>query len=258
MRRAGPADSYSSDQFPVSADAAQFLMDARYTRGFIVGTPARFDFNRTLSRQIALHGNYVVEESTPLAALPETGSLVIVAPEKTGTPPRVQCAFWLWCQLQFRAHEFRCHDKSALKRLTSGVQLLRRPRHSKELFSLGLAPASFQVSAAFKPKWLVLDVSNASIIVFSPKVSVDSPCRLQSLCSPLLTFHPMANSLYSVHGLGIGPVFSMGSSGPRDRSRPWGLWQATNRGRRRSDIRTDVGHIHASPCDKSCRPSSLA
>jgi kynurenine formamidase len=82
VRRAGPADSYSSDQFPVSADAARFLMDARYTRGFIVETPASLGSDRTLSRQIALHGNYVVEESTPLAALPETGSLVIVAPEK--------------------------------------------------------------------------------------------------------------------------------------------------------------------------------
>jgi len=82
VRRAGPADSYSSDQFPVSADAAQFLMDARYTRGFVVETPGNFGSDRTLTRQIALHGNYVVEESTPLAALPETGSLVIVAPEK--------------------------------------------------------------------------------------------------------------------------------------------------------------------------------
>lgn len=82
VRRAGPADSYSSGQFPVSADAVQFLMDARYTRGFIVETPASLGSDRTLSRQIALHGNYIVEESTPLATLPETGSLVIVAPEK--------------------------------------------------------------------------------------------------------------------------------------------------------------------------------
>lgn len=82
VRRTGAADSYSSDQFPVSADAAQFLMDARHTRAFIVETPASLASDRTLSRQIALHGNYVVEESTPLAALPETGSLVIVAPEK--------------------------------------------------------------------------------------------------------------------------------------------------------------------------------
>ena len=82
VRRAVPAGSYSSDQFPVSADAAQFLMDAHYIRGFIIETPASLGSDRTLSRQIALHGNYVVEDSTPLAALPETGSLVIVAPEK--------------------------------------------------------------------------------------------------------------------------------------------------------------------------------
>ena len=82
VRRAKTADSYSSVQFPVSADAAQFLMDARYTRGFIVESPAGLGSDRTLSRQIALHGNYVVEESIPLAALPATGSLVIVAPEK--------------------------------------------------------------------------------------------------------------------------------------------------------------------------------
>ena len=84
VRCVGPAGSYSSGQFPVSADAAQFLMDARYTRGFIIETTAVLFSDRTLSRQIALHGNYVVEESTPLAALPETGSLVIVAPEKEG------------------------------------------------------------------------------------------------------------------------------------------------------------------------------
>ena len=58
-------------------------MDARYTRGFIVETSASLGPDRTLSRQIALHGNYGVEESTPLAVLPETGSLVIVAPEKS-------------------------------------------------------------------------------------------------------------------------------------------------------------------------------
>ena len=87
VRRAGPTHSYSPDQFPVSADAAQFLMDARYTRGFIVETPASLGSDHTLSRQIALHGNYVVEKSTPLATLPETGSLVIVAPAKNGDTP---------------------------------------------------------------------------------------------------------------------------------------------------------------------------
>ena len=83
LRRIGSANS-SSDQFPLSSEAAQFLMDARYTRGFVVETPARLGSDRPLSRQIALHGNYVVEGSARLAALPETGSLIIVAPAKNG------------------------------------------------------------------------------------------------------------------------------------------------------------------------------
>jgi kynurenine formamidase len=84
VRRAGSAHTSSSDQFPVSADAAQFLMEARCTRGFIVETPISFGHNRTLSRQIALRGDYVVEGSARLTAIPETGSLIIVAPEKNG------------------------------------------------------------------------------------------------------------------------------------------------------------------------------
>ncbi len=83
IRRAASAQHSSADQFPMSADAAQFLMDARYTLGFIVETPTKLDSDRTLSRQLALHGNYVVEGSARLAALPETGSLIIVAPEKS-------------------------------------------------------------------------------------------------------------------------------------------------------------------------------
>ncbi len=82
VRRVGSAPRSSSDQFPLSADAAQFLMDARYTRGFLVETPASLGSDRTLCRQIALHGNYVVEGSARLAGLSETGSLIIVAPEK--------------------------------------------------------------------------------------------------------------------------------------------------------------------------------
>lgn len=82
VRRVGSAHSSPSDQFPVSADAGRFLMDARCTRGFIVETPASLGSDRTLSHQIALHGNYVVEGSARLAALPETGSIIIVAPEK--------------------------------------------------------------------------------------------------------------------------------------------------------------------------------
>lgn len=82
IRRAASAPRSSADQFPLSADAAQFLMDARYTLGFIVETPASLGSDRTLARQLALHGNYVVEGSARLTALPETGSLIIVAPEK--------------------------------------------------------------------------------------------------------------------------------------------------------------------------------
>ena len=85
VRRVGTARSSTSDRFPVSADAAQFLMDARNTRGFVVETPASFGSDRKLFRQIALHGNYVVEGSAPLAALPVTGSLIIVAPGKNRT-----------------------------------------------------------------------------------------------------------------------------------------------------------------------------
>ncbi len=82
VRRVGSSHSFTSDSFPMSAEAAQFLMDARYTRGFIIEAPVIQGFDRTLSRNIALHGNYVVEGSARLAAVPETGSLIIVAPEK--------------------------------------------------------------------------------------------------------------------------------------------------------------------------------
>jgi kynurenine formamidase len=93
VRRFGTAHSSTAAPFPVSADAAQFLMDARDTRGFVVETSASIASDRTLSRQIALHGNYVIEGSARLAALPETGSLIIVAPGKNSnaaeTPVRV-------------------------------------------------------------------------------------------------------------------------------------------------------------------------
>jgi len=93
VRRFGTAHSSTAAPFPVSADAAHFLMDARDTRGFVVETSAGIASDRTLSRQIALHGNYVIEGSARLAALPETGSLIIVAPAKNSnaaeTPVRV-------------------------------------------------------------------------------------------------------------------------------------------------------------------------
>lgn len=81
IRYAG-AKRLPEPQFPITADAAQFLMDARYTLGFVVESSANLASDRTLARQLALHGNYVVEGSVRLAALPQTGSLIIVAPAK--------------------------------------------------------------------------------------------------------------------------------------------------------------------------------
>ncbi len=72
----------SSRQLPITDGAAQFLMDARYTTGFAVEVPADVAADRVLARQIALHGNYVVEGASHLAGIPATGSLIIVAPAK--------------------------------------------------------------------------------------------------------------------------------------------------------------------------------
>jgi kynurenine formamidase len=82
IRRAD-AGSQLSDALPITADAAQFLMDARYTLGFVIEASADLTSDRTLARQLALHGNYVVEGTARLTSLPQTGSLVIVAPAKS-------------------------------------------------------------------------------------------------------------------------------------------------------------------------------
>ena len=82
IRHARAATALPDGPFPVTADAAQFLMDARYTLGFVVESRANLSSDRPLARQLALHGNYVVEGSAHLAALPATGSLVIVAPAR--------------------------------------------------------------------------------------------------------------------------------------------------------------------------------
>jgi kynurenine formamidase len=78
---------------PITHEAAMFLIEARYTIGFAVETPVTLSSDRALAQQLALHGNYVVEQSAPLMALPATGSLVIVAPAKNKkageTPVRV-------------------------------------------------------------------------------------------------------------------------------------------------------------------------
>ena len=85
IRRNGTFSTQSAS-FPVDRDAAQFLIDARYSIGFVLETPVDFASDRILARQLALHGSYVVEETAPLTSLPATGSLVIVAPAKNKKP----------------------------------------------------------------------------------------------------------------------------------------------------------------------------
>ncbi len=82
IRRVGATNSSTATALPITADAAQFLMDARYVLGFAIETPSDLASDRSLARQLALHGNYVVDSAIRFSALPETGSLVIVAPAK--------------------------------------------------------------------------------------------------------------------------------------------------------------------------------
>src|SRR5215470_10101301 len=82
----------SSGQISVDDIASWEAQHGNVPQGAIVavrrvGSAARHSSDRTLSRQIALHGNYVVERSVRLAALPPTGSLIIVAPEKNSNTP---------------------------------------------------------------------------------------------------------------------------------------------------------------------------
>jgi len=101
IRRAGlpndpssndPSDNDSSTNdlsptpFPIARDAAVFLIEARYTIGFAVETPANLASDRTLARQLALHGSYVLERTARFTSLPATGSLIIVAPAKDKKP----------------------------------------------------------------------------------------------------------------------------------------------------------------------------
>jgi len=96
IRRAGVHDDrtandlsttvLSTTPLPIARDAAQFLIDARYTIGFAVETPVDFASDRTLAQQLALHGNYVVEGAARFKSLPATGSLIIVAPAKNKKP----------------------------------------------------------------------------------------------------------------------------------------------------------------------------
>lgn len=71
---------------PIAREAALFLIDARYTIGFAVETPVDLTTDRTLARQLALHGSYVLERTARFTPLPATGSLIIVAPAKDARP----------------------------------------------------------------------------------------------------------------------------------------------------------------------------
>jgi kynurenine formamidase len=81
IRRGGSQKSAASP-LPITAEAAQFLMDARDVLGFVIETPSDLASDRPLARRIALHGTYVIDRATGFSTLPQTGSLVIVAPAK--------------------------------------------------------------------------------------------------------------------------------------------------------------------------------
>ena len=85
--RRDAAEYNASSDMPITPRAAQFLMDARYTLGFAIENSADLTSDRTFARQLALHGAYVVEGTSRMASLPETGSLMIVAPQKTKNSP---------------------------------------------------------------------------------------------------------------------------------------------------------------------------
>ena len=87
IRRDAAHSSESGASMPITSGAAQFLMDARYALAFAIETPADVNSDRTLARQLALHGAYVVEGATRMTSLPEAGSLVIVAPAKSKNAP---------------------------------------------------------------------------------------------------------------------------------------------------------------------------
>jgi kynurenine formamidase len=91
IRQPGGSNGLSQNEIstaplPIERDAALFLIDARYTIGFAVETPVDLTSDRTLARQLALHGSYVVEETARFTSLPATGSLIIVAPAKNKKP----------------------------------------------------------------------------------------------------------------------------------------------------------------------------
>jgi kynurenine formamidase len=83
IRQANDAQLSAGEAMPITSEAAQFLMDARYTLGFAVETAPDMAADRTLARQIALHGDYVIAGTRRLAAVPLIGSVAMVAPAKS-------------------------------------------------------------------------------------------------------------------------------------------------------------------------------
>jgi kynurenine formamidase len=72
----------TSSRLPITREAAMFLVEGRNTIGFAVETPVTLSSDRALAQQLALHGNYVVQDAAHFTSLPAAGSLVIVAPAK--------------------------------------------------------------------------------------------------------------------------------------------------------------------------------
>ncbi len=92
IRHSTASGATASTALPISNEAAQFLMDARYTTGFAIENSPDFTADRTLARQIALHGNYVIESAAHLTTLPANGSIIVVAPSKakSASPDQVR------------------------------------------------------------------------------------------------------------------------------------------------------------------------
>jgi kynurenine formamidase len=90
IRNKNATATSSNAPLPITDDAAQFLMEARYALGFAVESAADMKTDRALARQLALHGDFVVQKTAPLSMIPFTGSLIVVAPDKdkrAGTAP---------------------------------------------------------------------------------------------------------------------------------------------------------------------------
>src|SRR5205085_5229298 len=58
--RRGSSLNTSTTALPITDEAAQFLMDARYVLGFVIDTQSDLASDRPLARRIALHGSYVI------------------------------------------------------------------------------------------------------------------------------------------------------------------------------------------------------